>query len=369
MRNLYKYLLAIPALLSLFMVSCDDDMSTTEMLADEEISAPIILNPTADQEFVLTKENEAQPIKIKWDKADYGVSLKTNYSIEIDAIDGDYSAPLSIGTSNIDSLIITQADLNKKVLELGLTPNEQGEVNLRVVAKVTDAIAVKYSPIVKIKITPYSTKFKSIYMIGAALNGWDPAKAVEVASTGEVKKFYTIAKFDASGDANFRFYSDTNWGASLGGYDLFTNYPGDLLEETGDGDKNFRFIGTSGWYKLSVDVATGSIEMTSTEEPLLYLTGDATHGWNWDAPTSIKWIGHEIWEGDVTFTQNNFFRLFGQKDWGPVSFGYDIITDYDTNIIIIAEGHSDPNWQFIGNSGVYSVKVDKRNGSILLTAK
>ena len=108
--------------------------------------------------------------------------------------------------------------------------------------------------------------------------------------------------------------------------------------------------------------------MSPTDEQQLYLTGDATHGWNFDAPvTTLYWTGHEIYSGQVTFIQDKYFRCFKQKDWGPDSFGHNVLTNYDTDVIIIAVGHGDPNWQFIAASGTYDVVVDMRKESITIT--
>jgi len=203
-------------------------------------------------------------------------------------------------------------------------------------------------------------------MIGASVGGWDPGKAVELVSTGEPFEYTTIAKFDVANGTNFRFFNARDWGASLGGYDVFTTYPNDLLEPaTSDDDPNFNFVGTPGWFELTVNSKEGTIAMKAVAEPGMYLTGDATHGWNWDEPvTALTWVGYKVWEGDVTFVNANAFRLFAQKDWGPTSYGWDYIVNYDTNYIDVMEGHGDPNWQFLKPSGTYHVKVDLRALSI-----
>lgn len=222
-----------------------------------------------------------------------------------------------------------------------------------------------YSDAITCISSPYSTTFAPIYMIGSAVDEWDPEKAAELPSTGMPDLYYTKWNFKAGA---FRFFTAKDWGASLGGYDVFTVYPTDILGETGDGDSNFDFIGTEGWYEITVDVSTGTVEMTAIDEPLLYLTGDATHGWSWDDPvTSLTWIGYEVWEGSVDFTSGGYFRCFLQKDWSPDSFGYDVITNFDADYLENDGTQGDPNWLYVGATGTYTVQVDKPNATITIT--
>ena len=205
-------------------------------------------------------------------------------------------------------------------------------------------------------------------MIGNCTGGWDLAKAVEMVTTEETNVLWTNAYFDTALGANFRFFKEPNWASALGGYNVFENYPTDLLEPaTADTDPNFNFIGAPGWYKIVANIGTKTITMEPISEPGLYLTGDATHGWDWDEPVStIKWVGHEIYEGNIDFIKDGAFRVFAQKDWAPTSYGWDYLINYDTNYIDIMAGHADPNWQFVAESGTYTVRVDMRAKSIVI---
>jgi len=370
MKSLYKMFLLFAAIMTV-VSSCSEDKEFTKIMNPDEVDAPTVTAPEAGDEFILSLDDKDElAMVIRWDRSDFGVDLKMDFSVDIDVKGGDFTtSAINLALTTADSLALTQGELNKKLLELGFKADESGEFDIRIVSKVNYQIEDKTSEVVTVSATPYSTIFPSIYMIGAAVGGWDPALAVEIASTGEPNKFYTKAYFDAETDANFRFFTAPDWGSSLGGYDVFPNYPTELLGETGDGDSNFLFIGATGWYELWVDQGTGTIQMKATAEPLLYLTGDATHGWGWDNPTSIKWTGHFTWEGDVTFNQDKFFRLFEQPDWGPVGYGHDIISTYNETYMIIAEGHGDPNWQFVGPTGSYHILVNKREGTFSINKR
>jgi hypothetical protein len=371
-----KYsLIGILALLFV-LVSCEKE-ETRAYINSESVGASIV-SPQVNESLVLKLADSAKYVTFNWDAAEYGFQAAPTYLLEVDKAGGDFSEALTVLTTNSTMDSIMLYNLNVLLFDNGYEGEVAVDVDLRVRAILkgieNSAFAdTVYSELQRIKVTPFTIVAvgppPSLYMIGAAVGGWDPLKAVEVAPTDVKKQYSTKAYFKKTTDGkNFRFYTAPNWASSLGGYDVFPNYPTDLLAASGDGDKNFNFIGTDGWYEITADQNSGTITMTAVSEPLLYLTGDATHGWNFGTSAKpLKWVGHQIWEGDVDFTKDKYFRLFEQADWGPVNYGHDKITDYDTDVIIIAVGHSDPNWQFIANTGAYHVKVDKRNGSIVIT--
>lgn len=365
-----KYFYVLP-IIFLSLMACQE-LEEVRMKAPDQVVPPTINAPADGSVIPISKDNASEnAMTIRFTRTDYGLEIGPTYTVEIDMKDGDFTGSLELGTSTKDTFAITQGALNDKLLTLGLAPESEGEFDLRISSSTTDSMDVYISNVMSYKATPFATTFTSIYMIGAPVGGWDPAKAVEMASIGEFGKHETIALFTNDNGLNFRFFNEPDWGASLGGYDVFPNYPTDLLEvAAGDGDPNFNFIGTPGWYKIETDQTTGTITMTPVEEPLMYLTGDATHGWGWDDPvTSLNWVGHQIWEGDVTFTKDGAFRCFEQKDWGPVGYGHDVITNFDSSFIIIAADHGDPNWYFVAESGTYHVIVDKRMSTMTISPK
>ena len=332
--------------------------------------APVLLTPSTGTSMEFEKLGaDENTVSFSWSKADFGFQSAISYTLQIDLAGNDFSEALNLVTTSDTSAVLTQMAMNTKLLGFGLPTAEATALQARVIAVVSQYVETLYSATIDLTITPYASTFPSIYMIGAATGGWDPSLAVEVVSTGEPYQYTTIAYFDNADGRNFRFFNKPDWNESLGGYDVFPTFPTDLLAEaTEDSDPNFNFIGTPGWYEMFVDTQAGTITMTAVDKPAMYLTGDATHGWSWDDPvTEIAWVGYKIWEGDVAFTQGGAFRLFAQKDWGPTSYGYDVIVNYDTNYIDIMEGHADPNWQFLKSSGTYHVKVDLRKTSIEIT--
>jgi hypothetical protein len=332
--------------------------------------APSLTQPQAGTQLVFNRDNaNSETVEFKWTEAEYGFPSATTYTLQADVAGNNFANPVELSTVNGLSATLTHAQLNNRFMMAGLPANEENDMEFRVVASVSEYVSSLISEAVPAKVTLFADSFPSIYMIGAAVGGWGTDLAVEIVSTGEPSVYTTIAYFDVANGTNFRFFNNPDWGASIGGYDVFTNYPEDLLSPaTSDSDPNFNFIGEPGWYELVVNTEEGTIAMEAVSEPVMYLTGDATHGWSWDDPvTQLQWVSYNIWEGEVNFTQGGAFRLFPQKDWGPTSYGYDVITNYDTNYIDIMEGHGDPNWEFLKPSGTYQVRVDLRTNSIVIT--
>jgi uncharacterized protein YbdZ (MbtH family) len=101
----------------------------------------------------------------------------------------------------------------------------------------------------------------SLWMVGAATpGGWDWCCATEakevgvdlyqatLAFTNETFRFFT-AEGDWGSGLNFPYYVDE-------GYTIDSNF-----ENAGDGDSNFRFIGTPGNYTISIDAANKTISL------------------------------------------------------------------------------------------------------------
>lgn len=361
-KHIYKIVYLLLAI-SLF-VACDEEERGPVFMPGD---SPVLNDPSLGTNMVFDRLNaDINMVTFNWGNADFGFQSATSYALQFDVEGNNFIDAFEVASTTDTTVSLSQALLNEKFMAMGVLPDVKTNLEMRVKASVSPEADAIYSTTVKVTASLYASTFPSIYMIGACIGGWDPAKAVELISTGQPYEYTTITKFDGTEGTNFRFFNAPDWGASLGGYNLFTVYPSDLLEPaTADDDPNFNFIGTPGWFELLINSKLGSIEMKAIDEPGMYLTGDATHGWGWDEPvTTLNWVAYKVWEGDVTFINGNAFRLFPQKGWDPISYGWNFIVNYNTKYIDIMEGHDDPNWQFVAPSGTYHVKVDLPNLSI-----
>lgn len=100
-------------------------------------------------------------------------------------------------------------------------------------------------------------ELEQYWLVGAGVPdaGWGWENPVQVLCTGE-GVFSGNVNFSNEGDANFRFFTENaNWDSGRNypwfvneGYDIDANF-----EDAQDGDNNFKFIGESGVYFLTVD--------------------------------------------------------------------------------------------------------------------
>jgi hypothetical protein len=355
-------LLALMA--TLFMTSCKDD--AVKPTLKSAVTANELLAPTATA-YVLTVENAANTLEtFKWTAPNFGFNSSVTYKLQIDKSTGDFTTPLELATVSNGKLevAIKVSEMNEKLLGLGLNPEEAAAVKLRVTSTVSDKVATVISTVKTITVTPYATSFPPIYGMGAALNGWGPwpDAAVEIQSPS-FKKYETIAKFTA-GEA-FRFFAQTDWNPVSYNYPFFTSVSS-LFENANDGDSNFKFIGTTGYYKVEVDLKAKTVVMTAVDEPVMFMTGAGVGGWDkpgTGASVKMTYVKPGVFVANANFVVGAF-RFFAQADWGPTSYNYPFFTSVDAKFTNANDG--DKNLQFTGSPGPYKITVDINKKTVVV---
>ena len=356
MKNkIYKYIywLALPLILG--SCSSTDD----RIMIDTDPEKTTITAVSSDNSVILLEENsQDDALSITWNKPDYGVPTATpNYQVLMDTENGDFSSLIVAASVNTEENTFMVEELNKLVINNGFDAGTPLNIQFKVIAT-SGSLVTESAPIV-IEITAYAKSSDPIFMIGDALMGWDTAKAVEVAATGS-KTFETIAEF-TSGNS-FRFFDAPDWGATSYNYPYFSGGSVDaLFENAGDGDSNFRFIGTTGYYKISVDFNTLTITMEATDLPQLFMVGAAVPeaGWGWTTPVEMTWIKHGHFEATTTFAVDAFRFFTKNGDWGSgrnYPYYQDAEFTIDTNLENADDG--DKNFKFIGTPGAYTITVN-----------
>ena len=111
--------------------------------------------------------------------------------------------------------------------------------------------------------------YDTLYMVGYGImdNGWSWENNVASIDCIGNNVISGSVHLNASGDANFRFFtSQGDWTSGLN-YPYFDNLGytiDERLVNANDNDSNFKFIGDSGVYSLSVDLDLKSITLEST---------------------------------------------------------------------------------------------------------
>jgi hypothetical protein len=92
-----------------------------------------------------------------------------------------------------------------------------------------------------------------LFMTGAAVGGWDWTTNFVTMSFVSYGVFEAETEF-INGEA-FRFFAQADWGPTSYNYPYFADGEVDaLFENAGDGDSNFKFTGTTGMYKVTINL-------------------------------------------------------------------------------------------------------------------
>lgn len=101
-----------------------------------------------------------------------------------------------------------------------------------------------------------------MFMTGAAIGGWNwTTDYVQMTWTSN-GMFEATTEF-INGEA-FRFFAQADWGPTSYNYPYFSGGEVDaLFEDALDGDNNFRFIGTTGNYRVRLNMLDNIVSMTA----------------------------------------------------------------------------------------------------------
>ena len=278
--------------------------------------APVITNSATADSAVFVADSAAKVYEeFKWDKAEYGIQLSTNYVLQIDS-SAAFTNPQKLAATSGTSASLTVEDFNNAMLALGLPGFEPSTVYVRVMATINGyANDTLYSgPILRTATTYLSSecgKYCSVGIIGSATpGGWDTDTDMRLADPTKVDKdTWTITLHLSAGDAKFRASDawDNNWGA--------TGFP------TGTGTKDGPNIpvAVAGYYKVTFNNVSGGYTFTALSAPVfgdVGIIGSATaNGWNDETVFAQDGTNPHIWSNTVTLASGEA-KFRANHDWG-----------------------------------------------------
>lgn len=272
-KNIFKST-AIILVAGFFLNSCSDREEIS--IAKTPVNGVALINPSTNS-IVLSKVNKNVPaISFDWEAADYGISTPTTYTLEIDAVQGDFSDPEIEVTSNTE-ITLTHGKLNAIVLSKDLITGVVGQIKARIKTTLNYGASPSYSKEEIISVTPYEDLFfplplsGTLYLQGDALpSNW----GYPVPEAQKLTKIPNKAEFTITttliGNRNFAFISsNSGWGnpAYVG---LVANQPfnGGPFTENGSSTSP-PWIGTpiktpplTGIYTIKIDFVTGQYTIT-----------------------------------------------------------------------------------------------------------
>lgn len=345
----YSFMFILSICAVAFLSSCEDRDKLIYDPADVVASAL-----TGPATIDLDRDFESSGIEFTWTDAKFDLKVDVDYVVSLTA--NDITVELYKGDEN--KYTITVGDLNKKLLnEFELEADEEVQLVFSqhsTIGKYADDVPANT---LIYTVSPYQTSFPPIFMTGAAVGGWNWDSEVILPSSAP-NTYRTKAYFLK--DEAFRFFAQQNWGPTSYNYPYFESGSiSNLLENADDGDKNFRFVGASGWYLITVNLKTLTVQMETTQEPLMFMTGSAVGGWDWNANyVKMKFVQEGIWSAKTEFISGEAFRFFAQQDWGPTSYNYPYFPAGTVSSAFENAEDGDKNFKFTGTTGEYTVTIN-----------
>lgn len=217
--------------------------------------------------------------------------------------------------------------------------------------------------LVKVNLTAKTVEMEPVaeplmYMTGAGVGGWDQPGTGNSVKMTYVKPGVFTAETEFISNETFRFFAQADWGPTSYNFPYFAEGTVDpLFENADDGDKNFRYLGTTGVQKITVDINAKTVTVGDPPIPVLFITGD-DFGWGW-SEGSYEELTYNSGPGTftitTTLTNNNLFRFFPQKDWSP-SYTFEYFTTVDSELE--DQGPGDHNFRYMGTTGSKTITVN-----------
>ncbi len=270
----------------------------------------VTINPDAKPQVNLSTNNlvldentpDATALTVSWTEPDFGYQAAPAYSVLIDLANGDFSNPVVFPAGTALQKSFTHAELNAKLLTLGVEAGTPTDVKIKVEVKLSQQVKI-YSDPVTLTVTAYSSYLDlstNWGIVGSATpGGWGnpdfPDLPLYKTGTPGILVAYVGLQ---TGDIKFRL--DNSWTVNYG-----DNGNDGTLEQDGA-----NIPVTEGVYKITVDTNA----LTYTIEPYSWgIVGDATpNGWNgpdiqfYYNPYSDNWVAAAtLTDGQIKFRLNN----------------------------------------------------------------
>lgn len=269
---MFKKYLLWSLVLGLFAFSCEDDRDlVTVKLGD----APVISAPTAAQSFTITEATLTESFgEVKWSPADFGFTAGVSYTLEMDVAGSNFADAVALATTQGFSATLSNEQVNGLMISKGLPGGVFTDMQIRVVAKVSDDVTKLYSAPVTLRISPVEAEINyPVLNVPGSYQGWNPGLETTVLFSVLQNNSYEGYIFFPEDDAQYKFALGswaTNWG------DTGAN---GTLDPDGDNIQQ----GTTGLYRLNANLNTLTHASVRTDWGLI---GDATPT-GWDADTDL----------------------------------------------------------------------------------
>lgn len=350
MKRIYYILIT---LIGLFTISsCTEEIDP--VIDSYDFKAPVFDATLPGSAMVLTKATENNVIRtFAWTRAYFGYQSAVTYTLQFDKAGNNFKAPLDVAVTNGLTKPMTVAELNTKLLTLGLAHSRASVFEARVVATCSPLVETLYSAKISFTVTPYEVViiYPAIYVPGnyQAASGytsdWSPDKAPALYSLKGDNRYEGYVNF-ANAGGMYKFTKDQNWTTNWG-------------DDAGNGklNPNGKDIPSAGpgYYKINVNLNTLAYTVIKTDWGVI---GDATPT-GWDSDTKLTYnIATKQWTTTLNLKSGGL-KFRANSDWA-LNYGDNAgnftLQENGANISIAAAGNYTITLDFSKANYTYNLK-------------
>ncbi|MBW3467043.1 SusE domain-containing protein [Arthrospiribacter ruber] len=292
-------------------ISCQEDAELTYLRSVNFDQAPEIDNHL----IVLTEDNfDSEELSVSWGEVDFHLDAPVTFSIQFTVISDttfwEQAHTVEVGNNRYQKSF-TGLEINEIASYLGLEPNEQHNMALRVSAFVNRPV---FSYAVPFLLTPFEAilSYPSLWVPGE-YQGWDPSTAPQLVSKNSDGIYEGYFYLPDGGSMEFKLTAQPDWepmayGDGGDGVLIEANFPG----------ANFS-VSEGGYYLFLVDLNEMVYQLKKTEWGII---GGATlGGWENDTEMSFDPVS-QTWNLDTFLTTDGSFKFRANRNW-ELDFGID----------------------------------------------
>jgi len=327
----------------MFVSSCtDNDPIYTATVPGE-------FNLTSSLDTIVLNETGGgthEAIAFSWDSLVYDVSTPVIYTIQIDTLNGDFTAPLEESIiTNSYSISYTDSVLNKKCLNLlKLTPDVENVVKVRIKANLAFGNMPVYSNVKLLVIKPFSVrKIVSFLYMPGDMTGWSDytLKICSRNNDGKYEGYVNAAIWN-----NFKFTTDQSFATGT----VYGSDPTSLSKLNSDQLAQWKiWFDAGGYFLIKADLNTMTWSKAAVDS--FCVTGDF-NGWSLTANKMTYDAVNKVWTATCNIATLGWgMQIIGNGDWG-YKFG---VSDGGVNTGELNIGGSN---MMPTNTGVRTVTMD-----------
>ncbi|HAJ99126.1 MAG TPA: hypothetical protein DCM62_03800 [Bacteroidales bacterium] len=314
--------------------ACEEIEKVTIDLAGDT-TAPQLVSP-ATGPVTLSMANQNQMVIFRWRATQYPGNLAApRYVLQMDRQGNNFANPRVLANITDTVFQITQAALNARLIDMGITAGAVANVQFRVLSYITDADTQTFvfSAPLNLAITTYIMEIivKPIFMLGGGTTaGWSADAALQMSHIGAGR--FAVVDQLTPGQWAIKFISvrgswQPQWGAGPGS----TATAGTLVLQRTGGDPepppiDTRELPGAGHYRVVADTALLTYTIERVTEQLFLLGGATTVGWDNANALPLTRVSPGIFRITTPLTaggQIKFIETLGQwqPQWGTNAQG------------------------------------------------